>query len=78
MTREELRVLLNGSFCGCGAPDAACATILRLLRLHPLHSHRPEFEAWISDDGIEMLLLGVLDRLGLTEHGGSIGGGWLS
>lgn len=78
MTREELRVYLAGWFCGCGNPEEACGALLRLLRLHPLYEHRLEFEAWMPDDGIGYLLLYRLDRDDLTEHGGNVGGGWLT
>jgi hypothetical protein len=76
--RRDLRKFLEDKFCGCGQPEAAAAALLRLLRLHPLHSNREAFEQWISDDGIEMLLLYTLDAWKLTEHGGSVGGAWLT
>lgn len=76
--RQELRVFLSQWFCGCGNPEDACAALLRLLRLHPLYDHRAEFKEWVPDDGIEYLLLYALDRHELTEHGGSVGGAWLT
>lgn len=78
MTREELRVFLDDIFCGCGSPEDAAAALLKLLRLHSLYEHRTEFEAWIPDKGVQYLLLYQLDRDGLTEHGGSVGGAWLT
>jgi len=78
MTRPELRVFLQTWFCGCGSPDLAAAYLLRLLDLHPLYEHRQELEALISDTGLEMLILYTLDRFDLTEHGGTVGGAWLS
>lgn len=78
MTRLELRVYLQSWFCGCGDPEAACATLLRILRLHPAYEHRDELAALIPDEGARLLLLYRLDRDGLTEHGGSIGGAWLT
>jgi hypothetical protein len=77
-TRQDLRRFLGDRFCGCGRPEDAAAALLRLLRLHPLYEHREEFEAWVSDDGIEYLLLYMLDRDELTEHGGTVGGAWLT
>jgi hypothetical protein len=76
-SRRKLRLFLQDKFCGCGMPEAAAAALLRLLRLHPLHSNREKFEEWISDDGIEYLLLYQLDAWKLTTHGGSVGGAWL-
>lgn len=78
MTRQELRVFLQDWFCGCGSPEDACAALLRLLDLHPLYQHREELEAWIPDNGIRMLVLYHLDRLDLTEHGGTVEGAWLT
>lgn len=80
MTRPELRIFLDASFlaCGCGAPEQACRALLRLLRLHPLFDHRDEIEAWIPDSGVEYLLLYALDKWDLTEHGGTVGGAWLT
>lgn len=78
MTRQELRVFLQGWFCGCGSPEKAVARLRDLLALHPLHSNRPAFDALVPDDGFQYLLLYTLDHLELTEHGGTVGGGWLT
>lgn len=78
MTRAELRLYLDTWFCGCGNPEEAAGTLLRLLRLHPLYEHHAELEVWIPDMGVRMLLLYSLDRDGLTEHGGNVGGAWLT
>lgn len=77
MTREELRVALD-VFCGCGRPEDAASALLRLLRLHPLYDHHDEFEEWMPDSGISYLILYWLCDQGLTEHGGSVLGGWLT
>jgi len=84
VTRQELRVALGGGrggvwlFCGCGRPQDACAALLRLLRLHPLVDHHDEFRAWLPDQGVQMLMLGLLDARELNEHGGSIDFAWLT
>lgn len=78
MTRQELRVALDEWFCGCGCPEDAAGALLRLLRLHPLYEHYDELRAWVPDLGVQYLLLYQLDRLELTEHGGSVGGAWLT
>jgi len=78
MTRAELRIFLSSWFCGCGRPEDASKTLLRILELHPLYDHRAELEAWITDEGVLELLLHTLDSFDLTEHGGTVGGAWLS
>jgi hypothetical protein len=78
MTRQELRAFLSAWFCGCGNPETAAARLRDLLALHPLFDHRPEFEQLVPDDGIQHLLLYTLDHFDLTEHGGTVGGGWLT
>lgn len=78
MTRQQLRVVLDEWFCGCGSPEEASRALLALLRLHPMYEHGGELHDWVGDDGLEYLLLYMLDRLELTEHGGSVHGGWLT
>lgn len=65
--------------CGCGQPGAAVDLIRRLLNLAPFYEHPAEMIAEFDGNaGIEHLVLSVLDHVGLTEHGGSIGGSWLT
>lgn len=78
MTRQELRVVLGEWFCGCGSPEVAASRLRDVLALHPLHSNRKAFKVLVPDDGLEELLLYTLDHFGLTEHGGTVGGAWLS
>lgn len=78
MTRHELRVVLQGWFCGCGSPELAAARLRDILALYPLYEHRTELEAMIPDAGIPELMLYTLDHFDLTEHGGTVGGAWLS
>jgi hypothetical protein len=78
MTRRDLRVFLQDWFCGCGSPDAAADTLRILLALHPLHSNREAFEVLVPNNGVQYLLLYTLDKFDLTEHGGNVGGGWLT
>ena len=78
MARSELRVLFANEFCGCGSPEAAWATIYHLLALHPLYDSQDELQERYPELGSRMLMLGRLDELGLTEHGGTIEGGWLT
>jgi hypothetical protein len=78
MTRQELSVFLHSWSCGCGSTEDAWERLRQILALHPLHKNRPAFKALIPDDGLQTLVLYFLAHLGLTEHGGSVGGGWLS
>lgn len=78
MTIQQLRVFLNSWACGCGSPESAFEGLKAILELHPLHDHRPEIEALIPDERLEYLILYMLDHLDLTEHGGTVGGGWLT
>lgn len=78
MTRQKLRVFLQEWFCGCGRPEAAAKRLRDLLALHPLFDHRAEFEQLVPDAGLQELVLYTLDHFALTEHGGSIGGSWLT
>jgi hypothetical protein len=79
MTREQLRVELD-FFCGCGDPEAAARALLAILDLHPLYGHHKDFWEGLfgHDGGMGYLVLYFIDSLGLTEHGGSIGGAWLT
>lgn len=77
MTREQLRVELNW-FCGCGNPEDAAATLLKVLRMHPLYEHRSEFGEMVPGTGLQYLLLYLLGEKGWFEHGGTIGGQWLT
>lgn len=78
MTLQELRVILQEWFCGCGHPEVAAERLRDLLALHPLYEHRAELNALIPDEGIQYLVLYMLDRLELSEHGSSVGGAWLT
>lgn len=78
MTRPELRVFLQKWFCGCGDPTAATTRLRDILKLHPLYNHRDEFEALVPDNGLQYLLLYTLHHFDLTEHGGTVGGAWLT
>ena len=78
-TLPQLRVFLQKYFCGCGQPESAVERLRDLLRWH--HRENGGYkgrEAAVNDAGFEMLLLYFLDHMGLTEHGGSVGGAWLT
>lgn len=66
-------------YCGCGYPTAALSRVRDMLRLAPFYDHHDELRDLLpQDDGFRMLLLGVIDRARLIEHGGNIEGSWLT
>lgn len=84
MTRAELRIFLDGFYCGCGAPEAASASFLRLLEQYndeERDTREPAYKAlpkWIPDDGLMFLTLYWLTHLDLLEHGGGVLASWLT
>lgn len=78
MTRQQLRVVIGEWFCGCGDPALAAERLRDILALHPLYDNRAAFERLVPDEGIQYLLLYMLDSLDLAEHGGNVGGAWLT
>lgn len=80
VARHELRVFFDAKIpmCSCGNPEAGVALVYEVLKLHPLYEHRAELRMLLPTTGIEMVVLGVLHEAHLNEHGGSIGGSWLT
>lgn len=78
--RHELRVFFDAKIpmCACGNPEEGVKLIYDVLKLHPLYAHREELRALLPTTGIEMVVLGLLEEAGLNEHGGGIGGSWLT
>lgn len=77
-------------FCGCGRPFQALMYIRSVLtRIDALRSHKNEpwgefYANWkadnlpvFSNEGAEFFAYYIMDKAGLTEHGGSVPG-WLS
>ena len=71
-------IMVNRGFCGCGEPEAASAFLLKLLRLAPFYERREQLEQLLPNAGVRYFVLYMLDRLDLTEHGGSVNGAWLT
>ncbi len=66
-------------FCGCGNPDSAMVFVRDILRLlEERKGFGEEIKKELPSDGIYYFVLYMLDNKGLTDHGGSIGGSWLS
>lgn len=78
MTRQEMRVFLQDWFCGCGNPEEACRALHDLLVLHPLYENQEALRRLLPNEGSRQFMLYILDAMGLTEHGTSVNGAWLS
>lgn len=79
MTTEQLAVELDW-FCGCGQPEGAAKSLLELLEMFPLYNSQQEFQNWMPTDwGQRYLFLYAIDHIAeWIEHGGSVGGSWLT
>lgn len=72
-------------FCGCGWPDEGLAVVHELLTVF---GGGFEGDAWekrqatirrlLPTDAVRHLVLSMLDHAGLTEHGSSVLGSWLT
>jgi hypothetical protein len=64
--------------CGCGSPQETWKLIHELLSLAPFY----EDGRWKQVEGIlgraHGFVLGVLTEADLLEHGGSVGGSWIT
>lgn len=76
--RAQLHVAVEPLFCGCGQPWEALALIHRVLKLAPLYASQDELERLLPGPGVQMIVLYALTEADLLEHGGSIGGSWLT
>jgi hypothetical protein len=65
-------------WCACGMPDAAARLVLELLRACPFYDNRLRVEQLLPCRGVEYFVLYGLASADLIEHGGSVGGSWLT
>lgn len=74
-------------FCGCGNPDDAYGALRDTLDAYDNDEARGGWDGRVQrtkdwwaklGDGYAHLLLYFIDAAGLLEHGGSVGGSWLS
>lgn len=80
---KELTMDLLGGLCGCGNPDIIQDELLPLLRYFHQRRGKTGLEFFklretVPQEMMSELLWKFLDNEGLLEHGGSIGGSWLS
>jgi len=82
--KEGLQGIRSLDFCGCGNPDEGYDALLETLRAYDEGGDR---KAWAyarggnwegPGSGYDMLILYFLNAHGLMEHGGSVGGSWLT
>lgn len=84
---DDVRQWFGKYFCGCGSPELAIATLIEVL---DLYQQRGDVSTPMVDldklkafdtkysEGMTMLMLYFMDGTGLTEHGGSVYGAWLT
>ncbi|QEE39814.1 MULTISPECIES: hypothetical protein [unclassified Methylobacterium] len=84
MEKREAAVVIEAvshhlGWCGCGAPWAAADWLRRALEAHPAWEKESQQGAvWGEGHGRAYVLRYMLDHAALTEHGGSVGGAWLT
>jgi hypothetical protein len=66
---------LADAICGCGQPELAYSAAMDILEYVADGWPSPDY---LYDDAYLYLSTNLLDALGLMEHGGGIGGSWLS
>jgi len=67
-------------FCGCGCPEDTAKYLLSLLNILNFDNDYEKKMELLGEDNEprSYLILYLLDKAGWTEHGGSVGGCWLS
>ena len=79
--RCHLYALFCGSndlgFCGCGCPEEAYTLVRDILGLAPFFDHYEAVRDLIGERAYYFVLYAI-DQAGLIEHGGGIGGSWLT
>jgi hypothetical protein len=79
--REHLYALVNDPgglrFCGCGSPEEAYDLVRDVLALAPFYDHPEAVRDLIGPRAYQFVLYQI-DEAGLIEHGGTVGGAWLS
>lgn len=72
----------NFKFCGCGNPEKAREYLVNLLQSMKDRSASSwevnNVEKVALSEGVFYFVMYVLDAMRLTEHGGSVGGSWLT
>jgi len=68
------------SGCGCNMPEAAYKLVLDILELAPFYKDENwrKVQTLIGTDGAFQIVIGLLSKANLLEHGGSMGGSWIT
>jgi hypothetical protein len=77
----ERRWIDEMKFCGCGNPEDAQDYLRRILAAHKAKSDdykAVERVILAEPEKAALIIYYLLDAMGLTEHGGSVYGSWLS
>lgn len=64
--------------CGCSDLEAMVAVVKELLEWIDQNCEIPPYDKLFNHEGVFYILVGILDRLGLCEHGTSIRASWLT
>jgi len=66
--------------CGCNRPETAYELVRDILNLAPFYEdgNWRTVSSLIGSDGAFQIVVGLLSKLDLLEHGGSMGGSWLT
>lgn len=68
-------IKLHTYFCGCDNPEMAWKWVHDYLLTKLAEPH---LRSWYFATGSDLIAGYLLDHLGYTEHGGSIGGAWIT
>ena len=66
------------NLCECGNPEDAYNLIRHLLELAPFYEHPERVTEAAGGPGAAHLILSMLTNADLIEHGGAIGGSWIT
>ena len=66
--------------CGCNQPETAYNLVRDILNLAPFFEdgNWRKVQALIGTNGAFQIVVGLLNKLELLEHGGSMGGSWIT
>lgn len=73
---DEANIMMG--FCGCGIPEENVLYILECLEAINRNAAYDEMPAICGSNKAYYFMLYWLSKEGLTEHGGGVGGSWLS
>lgn len=74
----EGRLQWASGLCLCGSDYAGKRGLIRILEGHNSEEWGTRFEALFPDEELRTAMLWLVDAAGFSEHGGSVGGAWLS